>query len=215
VAVLRFCRADARARQQTYMRMHTRSAAATAMQLPMRVYAHTGGPILTNGRQRMPCWARGWRRAAAIHPFTRHALSVSRYALRRAHRNSHLPYAVPGSPVACRIRSISESAACVLRTTGTVSTETSTTRLACLAPQRGRPDTRSPTEMLGSFLRRSAGGHLRFYANRHSEVTVCKNLTLQYLNLWSHTKVLEQLKRSRQRRWVSADDQSVEPIIEG
>ncbi len=152
--VLRFCRAPtpAPARQQTHMRTHTRSAAATAMQLPLRVYTHIyapklSGPILTNGRQRRPFWARGWRRAlrragsgaAAIHPFTRHALLFSRYALRRSHRYSQLPLGVPGSPVAYRIRSISESAACVLRTTGTVPTATSTTRLACLALQRGRP----------------------------------------------------------------------------
>ena len=120
------------------MRMHARSAAITAMQLPLRVYAHTGGPNLTNGKQRRPCWARGWRRAAAIHPFTRHALLFSRYALRRSHRYSHLPMGVPGSLVECRTRSISESAACVLRTTGPVSTETSTTRLVCILPQRGR-----------------------------------------------------------------------------
>ena len=143
--VLRFCRAHASARrQQTHMRTHTRSAAATAMQLPLRVYTHTSGPILTNGRQQRPFGARGWRRAAAIHPFTRHALFFSRYALRRSHRYSQLPLGVPGSPVAYRFRSISESAACVLRTTGTVSTATSTTRLACLALQRGRPSHMKP-----------------------------------------------------------------------
>jgi hypothetical protein len=142
--VLRFCRAHASARKAANAHAHAHAIcsgncnAAAAMQLPLRVYTHTSGPILTNGRQRRPFWARGWRRAAAIHPFTRHALFFSRYALRRSHRYSQLPLGVPGSPVAYRIRSISESAACVLRTTGTVSIATSTTRLACLALQRGQ-----------------------------------------------------------------------------
>ena len=61
-----------------------------------------------------------------------------RHAKGHSHGDSDLSFGVPCKPAADRTGSISESAACGLRTTGTVPTATSMTRLACLAPQGGR-----------------------------------------------------------------------------
>ena len=138
---VRLCRARA-STQTHHMNMHTRSAMQVAA---ARICIHEGGE--STGRQRRPCRAAVKRCAVAIladSSLRQRTLCASdtasgrpRHAKGHSHGDSELSFGVSCKPAAYRTGSISESAACGLRTTGTVSTATSMTRLACLAPQGG------------------------------------------------------------------------------